>query len=343
MKTIAAILLETGKPLEVDEIHIPALRSGQVLVKISYSGVCGSQLNEVDGKKGPDKWLPHCLGHEAVGQIVDVGPDVTIVKQHDDVILSWLMGRGIDAGGTQYAWGKRKVNAGPVTTFQEYAVVSENRLTVMHSTSLTELEVLLGCAAPTGMGAVSNVLKPKPNDSILIIGVGGIGLCAVMMAKELGLTPIVAADLSDQRLAHAKSLGADVLVNVGNQRIEDALKFAGINNVDHVAEMTGNISVMNSVMQYVRPRGGQAVVVGNASVDDVIQIKPSEFNLGKTIFGTWGGDSKPGRDFSNYAHLLDKNKECARSLVSAKFSLFDINVALDRMRSGDVARPIITM
>jgi S-(hydroxymethyl)glutathione dehydrogenase/alcohol dehydrogenase len=343
MKTLSAILVETGKPLEVDEIQIPALRPGQALVKISHSGVCGSQLNEIDGKKGHDKWLPHCLGHEAIGEVIDIGSDVTRVRECDHVVLSWLRGEGIDAGGAQYQWGKKQVNAGPVTTFQEYAVVSENRMTVLRAAEIDEIQVLLGCAAPTGMGAILNVLRPRRNESILILGVGGIGLCAVVMAKELGLSPIIAADLSDQRLAHAKRFGADVLVNVSHQTIDDALNSYGIGSVDHVAEMTGQVTVMNNVMRYLRPQGGQVVVVGNAPVDEVIQIKPSDFNMGKSMLGTWGGNSKPERDFNFYADLLTKNKGIMNGLVAAKYRLSDINAALDEMRSGGVTRPIITM
>ena len=128
MKTPAAILVQTKKPLEIDEIEIPRLREGQVLVKISHSGICGTQLNEIDGKKGEDKWLPHCIGHEAIGSVVECGPSVGRVKTDDEVVLSWLKAEGVDAGGCQYGWHGKQVNAGPVTTFQHYAVVSENRV-----------------------------------------------------------------------------------------------------------------------------------------------------------------------------------------------------------------------
>ena len=102
MKTLAAILVQTKNPLVLDEIEIPKLRKGQILVKIHYSGICGTQLNEIDGKKGEDKWLPHCLGHEAVGTVCDTGPGVSRIKVDDNVVLTWLRGEGIDAGGVQY-------------------------------------------------------------------------------------------------------------------------------------------------------------------------------------------------------------------------------------------------
>ena len=200
MKTLAAILVQTKQPLALEQIEIPKLRKGQILVKIHYSGICGTQLNEIDGKKGEDKWLPHCLGHEAVGTVCDTGPGVSKIKVDDNVVLTWLQGEGIDAGGVQYGWRKSFVNAGPVTTFQQYAVVSENRVFATGSSALTDMHVLMGCAAPTGMGAVRNVFRIQKENSFLVLGLCGVGLCAISMARKLGANPIIAADISIERL-----------------------------------------------------------------------------------------------------------------------------------------------
>src|SRR3954471_4759239 len=121
MKTRAALLVETGKPLVLAEIEIPPLKPGQVLVQIAYSGACGTQVMEWRGDKGEDKWVPHCLGHEGTGTVLEAGPAVSRVKAGDQVVLSWIKGAGIEAGGAVYAWGDRKVNAGGVTTFQRHA------------------------------------------------------------------------------------------------------------------------------------------------------------------------------------------------------------------------------
>ena len=131
MKTEAALLVQTGKPLVLAEIEIPALKPGQVLVEIAYSGACGTQVMEWRGDKGEDKWVPHCLGHEGTGTVLETGSAVTKVKAGDKVVLSWIKGNGIEAGGAVYDWDGRKVNAGGVTTFQRHAVVSENRLTLL--------------------------------------------------------------------------------------------------------------------------------------------------------------------------------------------------------------------
>src|ERR1700691_269476 len=117
MKTEAAILVQTGQPLVMAELEIPPLKPGQVLVEIAYSGACGTQVMEWRGDKGEDKWLPHCLGHEGTGKVMDVGASVSKVKRDDAVVLSWIKGTGIEAGGAVYAWNGKRVNAGAVTTF----------------------------------------------------------------------------------------------------------------------------------------------------------------------------------------------------------------------------------
>ncbi len=186
MKTEAAILVETGKPLVLAELEIPALKQGQVLVEIAYSGACGTQVMEAQGLKGEDKWVPHCLGHEGTGIVLETSPAVTKVKPQDKVVLSWIKGSGIEAGGCVYHWGERNVNAGGVTTFQRHSVVSENRLTPLPAGLAMDVATLLGCAAPTGMGAVFNVLQVKAGDAVAIFGVGGIGLNACMAASFAG-------------------------------------------------------------------------------------------------------------------------------------------------------------
>ena len=132
-KTKAAILVRQNSPLVIDEVLMPKkLFKGQVLVKIFYSGICGSQLGEITGIKGKDKNLPHLLGHEAVGEVVDFGNKVTKVKKGDKVLLHWMSSNGVNAKGPSYEWKNRKVNAGGLTTFNSYAVVSENKLTKLN-------------------------------------------------------------------------------------------------------------------------------------------------------------------------------------------------------------------
>ena len=135
METQAAILVEQGKPLVVDKITIPdQLDIGQVLVEIFVSGICGSQIGEIYGVKGEDKFLPHLMGHEGCGRIKDIGPGVTKLKIGDKVVLHWKKGIGINSKVPEYIWNGKRVNAGWVTTFNKFAVISENRCTVSRKT-----------------------------------------------------------------------------------------------------------------------------------------------------------------------------------------------------------------
>ena len=187
MKTLSAILVELGKPLIIDEIEIPKLKPGQVLVEIAYSGVCHTQVLECRGKRGADNYLPHCLGHEAGGIVREIGSNVQKVRPDDRVILSWIKGSGIDAPGSVYNWNGSNVNAGAITTFSEYSVISENRITLIPDELTLQQAALLGCAVPTGVGSVFNTAQARPGQSIVIYGMGGVGLCAVNAAAIAGV------------------------------------------------------------------------------------------------------------------------------------------------------------
>src|SRR3989344_8677915 len=181
--TKAAILVELNKPLQVGDIELPKeLSYGQVLVKVSYSGICGAQFNEIEGAKGPDKFLPHLLGHEGSGIVLEVGAGVKTVQDGDHVVLHWRASDGIQSETPTYQWGKQKVNAGWVTTFNEYAVVSENRLTPVAEDTDLKTAVLYGCALTTGFGVVHHDSKLKSGESAVIFGAGGAGRGIIMMA-----------------------------------------------------------------------------------------------------------------------------------------------------------------
>ncbi len=172
MKSLAAILVEQGKPLVVDDVEVPEPSFGQVLVRVEASGVCGSQIGEIDGVKGPDRYLPHLLGHEATGQVEEVGPFVSTVQPGDRVVLHWRPGTGIQAPPASYRWGARDLSAGWVTTFQARTVVSETRVTPVSSDLDAETTVLYGCAMTTAYGVVCNDAAVRVAESVLVLGTG---------------------------------------------------------------------------------------------------------------------------------------------------------------------------
>lgn len=343
MKTQAALLVQTGSPLVVADIEIPVLKPGQVLVEITYSGACGTQVMEWRGDKGEDKWVPHCLGHEGTGVVLETGVAVTKVKRDDKVVLSWIKGSGIEAGGAVYEWEGKKVNAGGVTTFQRHAVVSENRLTLLPSHLALDVAVLLGCAAPTGMGAVYNVLKVQPGDAIAVFGTGGIGLNALMAASLAGAMPVIGIDPNPTRRALAKLYGATHVIDPSASDVIAEIKKIVPQGVDLAVESSGMPAVMDQAVNATRQQGGRAVVIGNAKQGSMLSINPGVFNQGKSLLGTWGGDSVPDRDYGRFARLLGSERFPVRDLLSKPYSLDEADQALQDLAAGKVGRPLIDM
>ncbi|MBD3306724.1 zinc-binding dehydrogenase [candidate division KSB3 bacterium] len=343
MKTSAAVLVETRTPLEVVELEIPKLQSGQVLVDIAFSGVCHTQLLECRGYRGNDPYLPHCLGHEGSGSVREVGSGVTKVKTGDQVILSWIKGSGANVPGTIYQWGERQVNAGGITTFSRQAVISENRLTVIPEPLSMQEAALLGCAVSTGLGTVFNTAQPSPGQSLAVFGSGGIGLCAVAGAAIAGCVPIIAIDIVQDKLNLARQMGATHVVDASRHDPVAEVNRLCAGGTDIAIEASGRPEVMLQAFSCVRNQGGIAVVIGNARYGEQLTIDPRLFNAGKQLRGTWGGDTVPERDFPRYCKLINAGKLRLDPLFPKTYPLHAINTALDDLEQGNVARPIIDM
>ncbi|MFA6119447.1 MAG: zinc-binding dehydrogenase [Parachlamydiales bacterium] len=341
MRTKAAILVETNKHLVIDEIEIPQLMPGQVLVEIKYSGVCHTQLLETTGLRGKDEFLPHCLGHEGSGTVIDVSKNVKKVKIGDNVILSWMKGLGENVNGTKYDWKEKKVNAGAITTFSHYAIISENRLTILPQNFPLKEAALIGCAMPTGLGAIFNTANPMPGESLAVFGCGGIGLCAIQGARIVGCAPIIAIDLNPNKLILAKEMGATHLIDASKQDPVKAIQ--EITSLDYAVEATGSCLVMNQALLSVRNQGGCVVIIGNAPYGNNLNIDPKQFNLGKKILGTWGGDNDPDLHFSKYCKLIQYGYFNIKPFVNNVYSLDSINLALSDLQNGKALRPIIDM
>lgn len=343
MKTTAAVLVQTGQPLELADITLPDPGPGQVLVEVSFSGVCHTQILECRGHRGADRFLPHCLGHEGSGTVRAVGPGVTKVKTGDRAILSWIKGAGADVAGWSYDWSGRKVNAGPITTFSRHSLLSENRLTVIGADVPDREAAMLGCAVPTGLGAVFNTAQPRPGQSLAVLGTGGVGLCAIAGAALAGCVPIIAIDTNPDKLQIAAHMGATHCLDAARSDLVEAVLNICPGGVDFAVEATGHPAVMATSLACVRMQGGVAVVVGNARHGEQLQLDPRQLNLGKQLRGTWGGDSLPDRDYPRYCKLLMSGKLNLEPMLSRVYLLEEINQAIDDLESGRVARPLIDM
>ncbi len=354
----AAVLVKTEGHVELMDVSCPPLAEGQVLVQVAYTGVCQSQLMEIIGARGEDRWLPHLLGHEATGKVVETGPGVTKVKAGDSVILGWIRGSGKEAAGAIYqvasANGKipagAKINSGGVTTFSEYTVVSENRCTSLPHGIPLDVGVLFGCALPTGAGIVLNEIKPNAGNSIAVIGLGGVGLSALLMAKALGCSPVVAFDVEPSKLELAKSLGADFtfllpekltkdLEHKLNQEINEKLGLAS--GFDYVVEASGQVRCIEFGFSIVRPKGGLCIFASHPEAGLKIELDPYAMIQGRRIQGSWGGASNPDRDVPIMSKMYLEGKLPLEKLLSRTYRLEEINQALEDLKSRKISRAIV--
>ncbi len=341
MKTRAAILYQLNVPLEILDVEIPELKRGQVLVKILYSGICRAQFNEMIGLKGPDRFLPHMLGHEASGVIEDIGTDVTKVKKGDYVILSWIKGDGIEAGSTQYKNGRHVINAGGVTTFSEYSVVSENRVTKISKRIPADIASIIGCAVATGSGIINNTLDVPAGSSVAIFGVGGIGSSIILAAKRRGCEKIIAVDISKKKLDLARKLGATDVVHCRGT-VQRALTKIAPEGVDYSIDASGSKTAMETAFEILKTTG-TCVIAGNLSKDEKISLHPFELIKGKRIVGTWGGETVPQRDFPRYVRAYLKKELPIDQLITHCFRLEEINEAFEVLQKGEAGRIVIKM
>ncbi len=343
MKTKAAVLYETEKPLRIEEIEIPELKEGQVLVKVLYSGVCHSQLNEIKGLKGNDPYLPHLLGHEGSGIVESLGGGVTKVKQGDYVVMTWIKGSGIDAPSTIYRLNGKNINSGAITTFSERSVISEDRLVKITEKIPGDIAALLGCAVPTGMGMVFNNLEEDPDKTIAVYGVGGVGSSSLIAAKSRGYKQIITIDIHDHKLEKAVELGATHTINARNENVIEAVKriTEGV-GVDYAIESSGVKEIMETAFESLR-NNGKAIIAGNAKAGTKISIEIAGLNQGKKLLGTWGGETVPDRDIPMYEGLYLERKLPLDKLVTKTYRLEEVNHALDDLKKGELCRGLIKL
>lgn len=334
----AAILVEQRQPLVIAEIELPqALEVGQVLVKVHYSGICGSQLGEIDGAKGEDKFLPHLLGHEGSGTVVDTGPGVRYVKPGDKVVLHWRKGQGIEPVPPKYRWNGKTVNAGWVTTFNEYAIVAENRITAIPADSDMEVAALFGCAVTTGFGVVVNNARVKIGESVVVFGAGGVGLNIVQASALVSAYPLIAVDLHDSRLELAKQMGATHLINSGKTDARKAiLDIVGPAGIDVFIDNTGQPAIIEMGYQIAKPQG-RVTLVGVPRKGNNITVYSLPLHFGKGLSGSHGGEAVPEQDIPRYQSLFSNGRLKLRELITEIHPLDGINKAIQQMRDGTLA------
>ena len=332
----AAILVEQHRPLVVDEVELPdRLEPGQVLVRVAYSGICGSQVGEIDGVKGADAHLPHLLGHEGSGTVIEVGPSVTRLSRGDHVVLHWRRTPGEDAALPAYRWRGRALGAGWVTTFNEYAVVSDNRVTAIPADFDGAAGVLLGCAATTGFGVVANDAAVVPGESVVVLGCGGVGSFVIQAAAIARARTIVAVDRGVRKLALAKKLGATEIVDASNADASEAVRALLPGGADVVVENTGRTELIEAAYELCAPQG-RAVLVGVPRAGERARIDTLPLHFGRRLVGSHGGSSRPDLDIPRCVELARSGALRLDDVITDRVTLDDVNEGVARLREGAI-------
>jgi S-(hydroxymethyl)glutathione dehydrogenase/alcohol dehydrogenase len=340
MKTEAAVLEKIGAPLVIEELELPELTMGQVAVRIYASGICGAQLNEISGAKGPDEHLPHLLGHEGGGIVLEIGPGVTRIHRGEHVVVHWRRSPGIESAFPLYrSVNGRFVGGGLNATFQEISVVSENRLTPVPDDVPHDIAALMGCAVTTGLGVVFNDAQLRPGQSIAVIGCGGVGLNVIQGARLAGALTIAAVDVSGEKLYMAQEFGANGLIDIK----DDPASLEFLRGLDVIVDTTGRPELIARAYELVAA-GGKVIMVGQPRRGEGLTIPDIGANFrGKTLMDSTGGGTMPDTDIPKYLGLWRRGKLKLGNLITHLFPLAEVNEALEIARSGTAGRVILWM
>jgi len=368
MKMKAAILQELNTPLKIEQVELDDPKDREVLVKLVATGVCHTDIHCIKGDLATPP--PVVLGHEGAGIVEKVGKDVTSVGPGDKVVLTvapycgkcpaCMMGvptscedyptttmmMGSMTDGTKRLKrknGEELSHFMAQSSFAEYAIVHESAAVKVREDVPLDVVCLLGCGVSTGIGAVINKARVKAGSSVAVFGCGGVGLATIMAAKLVGARQIIAVDMLDKKLEFARELGATDLVN--GSKDDPVAKIADIaaGGVDYAFEAIGNTTAMTQAFHsvYARP-GGMAIVLGLAPIGSSFSIEAWRFMREVTITGCTAGSIRPQIDIPRYIDLYMAGKLPLDKLVSAHYTLEQINKAIKDTIDGKIMRGVIT-
>ena len=352
IKTNVAVLGINPGPLKIMEVELPDPGPHQVVVKQYASGICHSQLHQM---QRPRK-TAQALGHESTGSVVMLGSEVRHVKEGDMVIVTWIPRDKVNIP-RKVEWSSVNLPDGSVATtsniftWAEYTIVDEQYVVKVPPQTKHDVTSIIGCAVITGAGAVENTVTVKPGNSVAIFGIGGVGLSAIVAAKQFKANPIIAVDLNKEKLNFALRFGATHTVNASIndpvKKIHELTPVPGqydnakqpVSGADYVFDCIGVQKTMKQVVQAARSSyfgvksGGSAVLVGVPMEDAVLDAKDLMRNEKKFI-GSIGGSCHPDRDLPKYLKWYHDGILDLDSMVTARYSLSQINEATSMLEKG---------
>src|SRR5262245_3218414 len=380
MKTKAAVLYEMGpsqpyeksRPLHIEELTLDPPGDEEVVVEIKAAGLCHSDLSVINGNR--PRPMPMALGHEAAGIVEEIGPTAGEagggdLKPGDHVVFVFVPscghcepctqgrralcepGAAANGAGTLLSGARRlrredgtAVNHHlGVSGFAEYATVSRRSLVKIDPELPLVEAALFGCAVLTGVGAVVNTAQMPAGSSAAVIGLGGVGLAALLGAVAAGARTIVAIDLSDERLAFARELGATLTVNASDPEAAQQIRSATRGGVEYAFDFTGSTRALDLAYQITR-RGGTTVTAGLPAPNATMPLAPVTLVAEeRTLKGSYIGTAVPTRDIPRYIQLYRRGLLPVDRLMTGTIALDDINEGFDRLHDGQAIRQVIKL
>lgn len=367
MKSRAAVAFGPGKPLEIVEIDVEPPRKGEVLVKITHTGVCHTDAFTLSGDD-PEGVFPVVLGHEGAGVVVEVGEGVTSVKPGDHVIPLYTaecgeclfcksgktnlcvavratQGKGLMPDGTtRFSYnGQPLFHYMGCSTFSEYTVVAEVSLAKINPQANHEQVCLLGCGVTTGLGAVHNTAKVQEGDTVAVFGLGAIGLAVIQGARQALAGLIIAIDTNPDKFALARAFGATDCLNPNDYEkpIQQVLIEMSGWGIDHTFECIGNVNVMRAALEAAHRGWGQSIVIGVAGAGKEIATRPFQLVTGRVWKGSAFGGVKGRSQLPGMVEEAMRGEIDLAPFVTHTMGLDDINQAFDLMHEGKAIRSVI--
>nr|WP_314548813.1 S-(hydroxymethyl)glutathione dehydrogenase/class III alcohol dehydrogenase [uncultured Ottowia sp.] len=367
MKSRAAVAFEPGKPLQIVEIDVAPPRAGEVLLRITHTGVCHTDAFTLSGDD-PEGVFPAVLGHEGAGVVVQAGEGVTSVQPGDHVIPLYTaecrqclfcksgktnlctavratQGKGLmPDGSTRFSYqGQPVYHYMGCSTFSEYTVVAEVSLAKINPAANPEQVCLLGCGVTTGLGAVKNTAKVQPGDSVAVFGLGGIGLAVIQGAKLAKAGRIIAIDTNPAKFELARTFGATDCVNPKDhaQPIQQVIIEMTGWGVDHSFECIGNVRVMRAALECAHRGWGQSVIIGVAGAGQEIATRPFQLVTGRRWLGSAFGGVKGRSELPGMVEQAMKGEIKLAPFVTHTLPLENINEAFELMHAGQSIRSVV--
>ncbi len=373
MKVRAAVLRRMGlptpyadaQPLTIETLELGPPGPGELCVRVLAAGLCHSDLSVIDGSR--PRPLPMVLGHEATGEVVEIGAGVGDFSVGDRVVFSFVPscghclpcaggrpalcepGAAANTAGQLLGGGRRWHDGGGdplqhhlgVSGFAEYTVVSARSAVRIDADLAPAIAALFGCAVMTGVGAVVNTARVRPGEGVAVFGLGGVGLAAVLGARAAGAYPLIAIDVVADKLTLATELGASHVLDARDSGMVEAIRDFSDGGVDHAIESVGNEQVLANAYAATR-RGGCTTSVGLPPPQRMFSVPAlSLVAEERTIRGSYMGSAVPQRDIPRYVALYRAGRLPVDRLLTHRLSLPQINIGFDRLASGEAIRQII--